>query len=59
MSRRPPRIFGILALAAGILLIVLEINSHRQGGEISWFWVLIASFAIVLGMVDLIARAAR
>jgi hypothetical protein len=57
MSRRAPRrAFSILALAAGILLILLEVNSYNRGGEISWFWVIVAAFAIVLALFDLIAK---
>lgn len=57
MKSIPRRIFGILAFAAGILLVMLEINSYRGVGAISWFWMFIAAFAIVLGLVDLIARS--
>ena len=55
-SARPRRIFGILALAAGIVLIMLEVGSYRQGGEISWFWIAVAGLAIVLGIYDISAK---
>jgi hypothetical protein len=56
MKKKPGRVFGILAMAAGILLIMLEVSSYRRGGEVSWFWIVIAAFAIVLGLFDITAR---
>ena len=57
MTPKPRRIFGILALAAGIVLVLLEFGSYRQGGEISWFWIVVAAFAIALGLYDIAARS--
>lgn len=59
MKREPKqgrRIFGILALAAGILLVTLEIGSYRQGAAVSWFWLLVAGLAIGLGLFDIAAK---
>ena len=57
LNPKPRRIFGILALAAGIVLVMLELDSRRRGGEVSWFWLLVAGFAIVLGLFDIVARS--
>ncbi len=57
MNHGSRRIFGILALAAGILLILLEINSYRQVGEIAWFWVLVAAFLAALGVAGLFDKS--
>ena len=59
MIRKPRRIFSTLALAAGILLILLEVNSYNRGGEISWFWIGVAAIAIALALYDLIAKPAQ
>ena len=50
------RIFGILALAAGIVLVMLELDSRRRGGDVSWFWRLVAALAILLGLFDLTTK---
>ena len=56
MKRKPRRIFGILALAAGILLVMLEVNSYRASGDVSPFWLFVAALAAGLGLFDIIAR---
>ena len=56
MKRKPP-IFGILALAAGILLVMLEVGSYRRSGTVSVFWLLVAALGAALGMYDIISRA--
>jgi hypothetical protein len=56
LTPRPRRIFGILALAAGILLLMLELDSRRRGGELSWFWLAVASAALLLGLFDITAK---
>lgn len=54
-KRRP--IFGILTLAAAIVVVMLEIGSYRGGGEVSIFWLLVAAFAGALGLYDIVATA--
>ena len=56
MKKEPRRIFGIITLAAGILLVMLELNSYRGGGDVSLFWLLVAALAAGLGVFDIIAR---
>jgi hypothetical protein len=56
MRTESRRIFGILALAAGILLVMLEISSYRQSAAVSWFWMLVAGLAIALGIFDIAAK---
>ena len=47
---------GILALAAGILLILLEVGSYRRAGQVSYFWIAVAILAGGLGLYDIIQR---
>ena len=49
------RTFGLLALIAGVVLILLELNRLRRGGEVEWFWVLVAAVAVVLGSFDVLS----
>lgn len=56
MPRQQNRIFGILALAAGMLLVMLEMNTYRQGAAVSWFWMLVAGLAIAMGLFDIAAK---
>ena len=53
---RNPRLLGILALAAGILLVMLEVSSYRQGAAVSWFWMLVAGLAIGMRLFDIAVR---
>jgi hypothetical protein len=54
--RRTVNTFSILALAAGILLILLEINTFRRVGEVAWFWLLVAGLMIGLGVAGLVDK---
>ncbi len=54
-KRRP--VFGILTLAAAIVVVMLEFGSYRGGGEVSIFWLLVAAFAGALGLYDIVASA--
>ena len=56
MKRKRP-IFGILALAAGILLVMLEVGNYRRSGEVSAFWLLVAALGAALGLYDIVSRA--
>ena len=56
VKRKRP-IFGILALAAGILLVMLEVGSYRSTGEVSLFWMLVAVLATALGLYDIVSRS--
>jgi hypothetical protein len=56
MEKKPRRIFGILALAAGILLVMLEVNSYHGGRDVSLFWLFVAALAAGLGLYDIVAR---
>jgi hypothetical protein len=55
-TKRKP-IFGILALAAGILLVMLEVTNYRRSGEVSAFWLLVAALGAALGLYDIISRS--
>ncbi len=56
LRRKSRRIFGILALSAGFVLLMLEYDAYRQGGVMSWFWILVAALSIVIGLIDVSAK---
>lgn len=56
LQKKKRRSFALFAFAAGVLLVLLEIDSYRRDGEVSWFWLFVAGLAIVLGLVDMTAR---
>jgi hypothetical protein len=48
------RFIAGLSVIGGLFVIYFELT-HSQGGE-SWFWILVAGFAAMLGMVELMSK---
>ena len=48
---------GIIAVATGVALLLLEISRPRANW--SWFWILIAALVILMGVVNLVARRGK
>ena len=50
------RIFGILGLATGILLVLFEIDNYRRTGQVAYFWLLVAILMGVLGLFGIVSK---
>ena len=56
VSPRASRIFGILGLGTGILLVMFEIDNYRRSGQVAYFWLIVAIFMGVLGLFGIVAK---
>ena len=56
VSVRTSRVFGILGLATGILLVMFEIDNYRRTGQVAYFWVLVAILMGVLGFFGIVSK---
>jgi hypothetical protein len=48
--------FGILGLAAGILLVMFEVDNYRRIGQVAYFWLLVGLMMCALGFYGIIAK---
>jgi hypothetical protein len=57
MKRVPGKLLGVLATLAGVGLCYFELRDGEVAGD-AWFWLFVALFLLVLGIVELASRKA-
>ena len=54
--RIPRKLLAALAVTAGVVLGVFELQSALAGSAESWFWVFIAAVLILFGLAEAFAN---
>jgi hypothetical protein len=55
-KRRPRKLYALAAIAAGAGVVAFELRKLPHLADEAYFWLIIAGLAILVGLVDLLAK---